>query len=156
MLSPYSKDRNSTPKGEVTLPASSVLLVILESLKLGCLRYVVLRQVLSQQELSEEIVPVSLQLSSLCRPLSADRCLAGVSGGLELALDPRHSSTCGSDQVYQRFLDRDIYAHGADLCDMSGAIGRTPDQYTVFNVIQSRLYHPEWQGNLFEQRCQVG
>lgn len=74
---------------------------------------------------------------------------------LETSLCAQPCRQHSARQVYQRFLDQHIPVHGADLCDMSGAVGRTLDQYTVFNVIQSRLYFPEWQGNLFEQRCQA-
>lgn len=45
---------------------------------------------------------------------------------------------------------------GADLCDMSGAKGRSPDEFTVYNVMLPRTYNPAQQGNLFEQRCKVG
>lgn len=45
---------------------------------------------------------------------------------------------------------------GKDLCDMSGAKGRTPEQFTVFNVMLPRKYNPEQQGNLFERRAKVG
>ena len=38
---------------------------------------------------------------------------------------------------------------------MSGASGRTREEYTVYNVMLPRRYHPEWQGNLFERRCKV-
>ena len=45
--------------------------------------------------------------------------------------------------------------HGKDLCDMSGARDRSPSEYTVYNVMLPRTYYPKWQGNIFEQRCQV-
>jgi len=38
---------------------------------------------------------------------------------------------------------------------MSGAAGRRPDEYTVYNVMLPRIYHPAWQGNLYEQRALV-
>ena len=45
---------------------------------------------------------------------------------------------------------------GKDLCDMSGATGRTREEFTVYNVMLPRKYYPQWQGNLFEQRCKAG
>lgn len=44
---------------------------------------------------------------------------------------------------------------GKDLCDMSGAKGRQPDEYTVYNVMLPRKYHPDIQNNLFEKRAKV-
>ena len=38
---------------------------------------------------------------------------------------------------------------------MSGARNRLPSEYTVYNVMLPRTYYPQWQGNVFEQRCQV-
>ena len=58
-------------------------------------------------------------------------------------------------QVYEAFLRGEIEVPGKDLCDMSGATDRTPDQYTVYNVMLPRTYYPKWQGNIFEQRCEV-
>lgn len=49
----------------------------------------------------------------------------------------------------------DVSIEGRDLCDMSGATDRTPDQFTVYNVMLPRKYCPEWQDALFEKRCKV-
>lgn len=57
------------------------------------------------------------------------------------------------DPVYYRYLRGEIPVPGKDLCDMSGVLGRTPDQFTVYNVMLPRMYCKEWQGNLFERRC---
>ena len=39
---------------------------------------------------------------------------------------------------------------------MSGSpSGRTPEQYTLYNVMLPRKYFPKWQGNLFERRCKA-
>lgn len=60
-------------------------------------------------------------------------------------------------QVYEAFLNGSIKVPGKDLCDMSGnQEGRTPDQFTLYNVMLPRVYHPALQGNLYEQRCKVG
>lgn len=58
------------------------------------------------------------------------------------------------EPVYNKFMSGELRPEGKDLCDMSGATDRTPDQFTVYNVMLPRKYHPEWQGNLFERRCQ--
>ncbi len=42
---------------------------------------------------------------------------------------------------------------GGDLCDMSGAKGRSPDEFTVYNVMLPRQYYPSLQGNIYERRC---
>lgn len=58
------------------------------------------------------------------------------------------------DDVYEAFLNGSIKVPGKDLCDMSGnQEGRTPDQFTLYNVMLPRVYHPALQGNLYEQRC---
>lgn len=59
------------------------------------------------------------------------------------------------DEIYYKFLRGEIPVPGKDLCDMSGVQGRTPDQYTIYNVMLPRLYFPPLQGNLLEQRCLV-
>lgn len=38
---------------------------------------------------------------------------------------------------------------------MSGAKDRTPDEFTVYNVMLPRTYNPAQQNNLFEKRTQV-
>lgn len=63
-------------------------------------------------------------------------------------------------QWYEAYLQGTIPTQGRavlgkDLCDMSGAKGRTPDAYTVYNVMLPRKYHPAIQNNLFEKRTKV-
>ncbi len=58
-------------------------------------------------------------------------------------------------QVFFKYLRREIDVPGKDLCDMSGVKGRTPDEFSVYNVMLPRIYHPAWKNNLFEQRCKV-
>ena len=49
-----------------------------------------------------------------------------------------------------------IFSSGKDVCDMSGnTSGRTPEQYTLYNVMLPRKHSPKWQGNLFERRCKA-
>ena len=49
------------------------------------------------------------------------------------------------EPVYEKFLKGELRPEGKDLCDMSGATDRTPDEYTVFNAMLPRKYHPAWQ-----------
>lgn len=55
--------------------------------------------------------------------------------------------------VYDRFLRREIEVPGKDYCDMAGDYGRAPEDYSIVNVMLPRRYHPDWQGNVLEQRA---
>lgn len=50
-------------------------------------------------------------------------------------------------------MNREVVVKGKDYCDMSGAIGRSPEEYTLHNAMLPRMYLPEIQGNEFELRC---
>ena len=52
-----------------------------------------------------------------------------------------------------KFLRGEVLPTGKDLCDMSGATDREPDEFTVFNAMLPRRYLPSMQGNLFERRA---
>lgn len=54
---------------------------------------------------------------------------------------------------YDRFLRREIAVDGKDYCDMAGDFGRSPDDYSIVNVMLPRRYHPAWQNNAFELRA---
>lgn|GEM_PF-5935150 len=41
---------------------------------------------------------------------------------------------------YDRFLRREIDVPGNDFCDMAGDYGRTPDDYSIVNVMLPRRY----------------
>lgn len=51
-----------------------------------------------------------------------------------------------------KFLRGEVLPEGKDLCDMSGATDRTPEQYTVYNAMLPRRYYPTMQGNIYERR----
>jgi hypothetical protein len=70
--------------------------------------------------------------------------LEGVLSESELAL---------IEQVYERFLRREISVPGRDLCDMSGDYDKSFAQYSIVNVMLPRRYYPAWVGNLYEQRA---
>ncbi len=55
--------------------------------------------------------------------------------------------------VYDRFIRREIHVPGKDYCDMAGEYGRDPGDYSIINVMLPSRYHPEWRGNIFEQRA---
>ncbi|MCK6445049.1 MAG: phytanoyl-CoA dioxygenase family protein [Planctomycetes bacterium] len=57
------------------------------------------------------------------------------------------------ERDYDRFLRREIAVPGKDFCDMSGDYQRTPDEYSIVNVMLPRRYHAAWQGNLYERRA---
>ena len=58
----------------------------------------------------------------------------------------------GIDTVYDAFMRGEIHVAGKDLNDMvTGEYGTDPSSYAIFNVMLPRTYHPEWQGNIFEQ-----
>ena len=54
------------------------------------------------------------------------------------------------EQPVTKFLRGEVTPDGKDLCDMSGATDRTPDEYTVFNAMLPRRYYPPMQGNIYE------
>ena len=42
------------------------------------------------------------------------------------------------EEPMMRFLRGEVNPEGKDLCDMSGATDRTPDEYTVYNAMLPR------------------
>ena len=57
------------------------------------------------------------------------------------------------EQVYQRFLAREIAVPGRDFCDMSSGYQKPLEQYAILNVMLPRRWHPAWQGNVYERRA---
>jgi phytanoyl-CoA hydroxylase len=57
------------------------------------------------------------------------------------------------EEVYDRFLRREIEVPGKDYCDMAGDYGRAPEDYSIINVMLPRRYYPAWQGNVYERRA---
>jgi len=57
------------------------------------------------------------------------------------------------EEVYDRFLRREIEVPGKDYCDMAGDYGRDPADFSIVNVVVPRRYYPAWQGNVVEQRA---
>jgi phytanoyl-CoA hydroxylase len=57
------------------------------------------------------------------------------------------------EDVYDRFLRREIEVPGKDYCDMAGDYGRRPEDFSIINVMLPRRYFPAWAGNIFERRA---
>ena len=56
--------------------------------------------------------------------------------------------------ILLKFLTGELRPEGKDLCDMSGAVDRTPDQYTVYNAMLPRRYSKEFlaESQLYAER----
>lgn len=54
-----------------------------------------------------------------------------------------------------RLLRREIHVEGRDYCDMTGSYEKRIEDYAILNVMLPRRYHPEWQGNVYEQRART-
>jgi hypothetical protein len=57
------------------------------------------------------------------------------------------------EQVYERFLRREIPVPGRDFCDMSGDYSRPLEEFAIVNVMLPRKYHPPLAGNVYERRA---
>lgn len=57
------------------------------------------------------------------------------------------------EEVYARFLRREIPVPAKDFCDMSGDYQRPVDEFAVVNVMLPRKYYPPLRGNVFERRA---
>eukprot|EP00775_Hariotina_reticulata_P008238 gene8238-8428_t len=74
---------------------------------------------------------------------------------MQQEVDPVAFEVSDYAAVYFKFMRGEVTVPGKDLCDMSGGQGRSPEEYTVHNVMLPRVYYPAWQGNLLEKRCQA-
>ena len=59
------------------------------------------------------------------------------------------------EELYMRFLRRELPVPGRDYCDMTGDYTRPPEDFAILNVMLPRRYHPPLQGNVYEQRAAV-
>jgi len=59
----------------------------------------------------------------------------------------------GIEADYQRLIGGEIEVSGRDFCDMSGDYDKPVEDYAVINVMLPRRYHPDWVGNIVEQRA---
>jgi hypothetical protein len=82
----------------------------------------------------------------------ADRTAFATHGFVHLPGVLSETEVAGIEQVYDRFLRREIEVPGKDYCDMAGDYGRDPADFSIVNVMLPRRYHPAWQGNVYERR----
>ena len=54
------------------------------------------------------------------------------------------------DEVYARFMDREIHVPDRDFCDMSKSFDTAFENFSIVNCMLPRVYHPPLQGNLYE------
>ena len=83
---------------------------------------------------------------------AADRTKFERDGYVHLAGVLAEEELAPIERDYERFLRREIVVPGKDFCDMSGDYTRSPDQFSIVNVMLPRRYHPPWQENLLERR----
>lgn len=57
------------------------------------------------------------------------------------------------EELYMRFLRREIEVPGRDYCDMTGNYDRPIEEYAILNVMLPRVYHPALAGNVYERRA---
>jgi hypothetical protein len=57
------------------------------------------------------------------------------------------------EEVYMRFMRREIPVPGKDLCDMSGDFDRPFEEFSIINAMLPRVYFPQLKGNLYERRA---
>jgi ectoine hydroxylase-related dioxygenase (phytanoyl-CoA dioxygenase family) len=58
------------------------------------------------------------------------------------------------DDVFQMFIRGEVRDMGKDFCDMSGGLERSPESFSLINAMLPRVYHPSFQGNVYERRTQ--
>ncbi len=52
------------------------------------------------------------------------------------------------EQVFDRFLNRDIHVPGKDFCDMSKPFGVPFEDWSIVNCMLPTVYHPEFADNI--------
>lgn len=57
------------------------------------------------------------------------------------------------EELYMRFLRRELSVRGRDYCDMTGDYDKPIEQYAILNVMLPRVYHPPLAGNVYERRA---
>lgn len=57
------------------------------------------------------------------------------------------------EDLYMRFLRREIPVRGRDYCDMTGEYDKPIEDYAILNVMLPRVYHPALAGNVYERRA---
>jgi len=57
------------------------------------------------------------------------------------------------EQIYQRFLRREIEVPGKDFCDMSETYDQPLEDFALINVMLPRKYHAPLRNNIYERRA---
>lgn len=57
------------------------------------------------------------------------------------------------EEIYMKFMRREIEVPGKDFCDMSGGFDRKFEEYAIVNAMLPRKYHPPLAGNIYERRA---
>lgn len=57
------------------------------------------------------------------------------------------------EEIYMRFLRREIHVPGRDYCDMTGDYEKAIEDFAILNVMLPRHYLPSLQGNIYERRA---
>jgi hypothetical protein len=57
------------------------------------------------------------------------------------------------EAVYDRLIRGDVPIPGRDFCDMAGSYQRSPESFSLINVMLPRRYLPSWGGNVYERRA---
>jgi hypothetical protein len=57
------------------------------------------------------------------------------------------------EDLYMRFLRREIPVRGRDYCDMTGDYAKAPEDFAILNVMLPRVYFPALAGNVYERRA---
>lgn len=65
------------------------------------------------------------------------------------------SETSEIEEIYDKFISKEISIPGADFCDMSqpnGSYIKDLSKMNVINVMLPRIYYPSWQNNIYEKK----
>ena len=55
------------------------------------------------------------------------------------------------EEVFNKFLNREIHVPGKDFCDMSKPFGIPFEEWSIINCMLPTRYHPPFQNNIFER-----
>jgi len=54
------------------------------------------------------------------------------------------------EEIYDRFMSREIKVPGKDFCDMSKSFDTAFEDFSIVNCMLPRVYYPPLQGNIYE------
>ena len=59
------------------------------------------------------------------------------------------------EEVFDKFMNREIHVPGKDFCDMSKPFGIPFEEWSIVNCMLPTRYHPPFQNNIFERLTSV-